>query len=122
MRKKHDYAPNNKIVAGPHSFSEPHQPSAEPAGGGAQGPQMPMFCNGGKYADGGETKPDILGGGIRGKLADYGAAIKQTASDAVDKLTSKNPVASGSSDASYEGVGGAARKAAQDAVIDQESG
>jgi hypothetical protein len=75
VRKTHTFSPNHKVVAGPHNYSESHA-SAEPAGGGAQGPAPQMFSNGGKacYADGG----DILGGGIRGKLADYGHALKDT--------------------------------------------
>jgi hypothetical protein len=100
MQKKHSFSPNHKVVDGPHNFHPHGKPgtasmgappknlgdpdgdgdvhtSAEPAGGGAQGPGM-NFCNGGmKYADGG----DILGGGWRGKMADYGSAIKQTAKD-----------------------------------------
>ena len=96
MFKKHALSPNHKVVTdSPHNF-HPHgtKPSTASMGsppaslhGGPDGPAMPgeggagpveSFCNGGmKYADGGE----ILGGGIRGKMADYGSAIKQTLSD-----------------------------------------
>lgn len=83
MRKKHDYSPNHKMVAGPHNFSEAHT-SAEPAGGGAQGPAAQMFCNGGKMADGGYTGPPS-------KMEMAGDAVKT----AVGSLTGthSNPVA-----------------------------
>ena len=96
MLKKHAFSPGHKAVLdSPHNF-HPHgapstasmgAPPSQVGGGpaGAQGGGMDAsggpsanFCNGGmKYADGG----DILGGGVRGKMADYGSAIKQTASD-----------------------------------------
>jgi hypothetical protein len=89
MRKKHDYSPNHKMVPGPHNFSENHG-SAEPAGGGAQGPQMPMFCNGGKaYSDGGYTGPPS-------KMSMAVDAVKGAAGDLVNKVrsaTSSDPVA-----------------------------
>ncbi len=97
MLKKHSFSPNHKVVDGPHNFHPAGKPTTAPMGappeqigGGpsaAQGGGMDAsggpsanFANGGKagcYADGG----DILGGGVRGKMADYGSAIKQTASD-----------------------------------------
>ena len=96
MFKKHELSPHHKVVTdSKHNFHPngtkpgtasmgtppstlhggPDGPAA--AGEGTAGP-MESFCNGGmKYADGGE----ILGGGIRGKMADYGSAIKQTFND-----------------------------------------
>ncbi len=72
MIKSHSFSPNHKIVSkSPHNFNMPGNApktapmngptgggSAEPAGGGAQGPAPEMFCNGGAaYADGGYTGP-----------------------------------------------------------------
>jgi hypothetical protein len=105
MIKSHKFSPNNKIVAGAkHNFSMPGQSpkteapnestgggSAEPAGGGAQGPAPEAFCNGGqRYDDGGA----ILGGGIRGKMADYGSALKDT----WNQMTSTSPKGGANSD------------------------
>ncbi len=108
MQKKHSFSPNHKVVTDSkhnhHPFGAPTtasqgQPPAQ-MGAGGDGTQAPQdgggegggmdgmnFCNGGmKYADGGETDHEILGGGVRGTLSDYGNAIKQTASDAVDSV------------------------------------
>jgi hypothetical protein len=135
MLKKHSFSPGHKVVTGSkHNFhpqgapttASQGQPPQQMPGAGGDGTQAPQegqggmdgmnFCNGGaKYADGGDTKPDIMGGGVRGTLSDYGNAVGQTASDAWDKMTKPNPVASGNTEEPYEGVGGAARKAAMDA-------
>ena len=82
MRKKHDFSEHNKVVSGsPHTFNQPAPEAGGAAGGGmdATGGGAAAFGNGGCMADGG--KPEILGGGVRGTLADYGSALKQTASD-----------------------------------------
>jgi len=113
MRKKHDYSPNHKVVAGPHNFSEAHT-SAEPAGGGAQGPAAQMFCNGGKMADGG----DVLGGGIRGQRSDYGNALKDTWNQITTTAPKSGPTADPVKDAqthaqqnTNKGIDDAVRKA-----------
>jgi len=107
MQKKHSFSPNHKVVTDSKHNFHPHgapttagmgQPPSQ-MGAGGDGTQAPQegesqgggmdgmnFCNGGmKYADGGDV-PDIKGGGIRGTLSDYGNAIKQTGSDAVDSI------------------------------------
>ena len=103
MQKKHAFSPNHKVVSGKHNFHPQGQPSTASMGGppqsvgGESGPADGSsagggmdgmnFCNGGmKYADGGETDHEILGGGVRGTLSDYGNAIKQTASEAVSSI------------------------------------
>lgn len=63
MLKKHTFSPNHKVVAGPHNFNMPGGSagpgnmsqngstgggSAEPAGGGAQGPSDQSFADGGE--------------------------------------------------------------------------
>lgn len=117
MQKKHSFSPNHKVVTDSkhnhHPFGAPTtasqgQPPAQmgASGDGTQAPQDGggmdgmNFCNGGmKYDDGGE----ILGGGLKGTLHDYGTAIKQTAHD----LVNPNPVASKDpSDPKYVGSGG----------------
>ncbi len=109
MQKKHSFSPNHKVVTdSPHNF-HPHgapstasmgAPPSQVGGGpaGAQGGGMDAgggpsanFCNGGmKYADGG----DVLGGGIRGKMADYGSALKDT----WNQMTTTAPKASQDAD------------------------
>lgn len=90
MRKKHDFSEHNKVVSGsPHTFAQPAPEAGGAPGGGmdATGGGAAAFCEGGKMADGG--KPEILGGGVRGTLADYGSALKQTASDVGDAIYDK---------------------------------
>jgi hypothetical protein len=122
MLKKHTFSPNHKVVAGPHNYSPEggspgpaainargssmHQASAEPAGGGAAGPAPQMFSNGGQ--------PDIMGGGIRGTLSDYGNAIKQTAKDLVS-TAKRDPVDEAQKQAQTD------RNNATNAAIDNQS-
>jgi hypothetical protein len=136
MFKKHAFSPNHKVVtSSKHNF---HPNGTEPttAQHGAP-PQGPEAIHGGPsadgsamdgqtagpvqgFADGGKCMADgdeILGGGVRGTLHDYGAAIKQTASD----LVHPNPVASGNKEESYEGRGGADRKANLNKQIEDAS-
>ena len=100
MRKKHSFSEHNKVVSGsPHTFNQPAPEAGGAAGGGmdATGGGAAAFGNGGCMADGG--KPEILGGGVRGTLADYGSALKQTASDVgdaiYDKIKSSTPKTQG---------------------------
>jgi|SRR5208282_4857725 len=128
MQKKHSFSPNHKVVTDSkhnhHPFGAPTtasqgQPPAQmgASGDGTQAPQDGggmdgmNFCNGGmKYDDGGE----ILGGGLKGILHDYGTAIKQTAHD----LVNPNPVSSGNKQETYEGRGGAEANATRDKAVD----
>ncbi len=100
MQKKHSFSPNHKVVTdSPHNF-HPHgapstasmgAPPSQVGGMDAGGGPSANFCNGGmKYADGG----DVLGGGIRGKMADYGSALKDT----WNQMTTTAPKASQDAD------------------------
>ena len=74
MQKKHTFSPNHKVVSGKHNFHEQGQPSTatmgappQSVGGGASGENGPSdggsgggmdgmnFCDGGKFADGGDV-------------------------------------------------------------------
>ncbi len=129
MIKSHKFSPNHKIVdKSPHSFHMPgnapgadgdmHQ-SAEPAGGGAQGPAAQMFSDGGKacYADGG----DILGGGIRGKMSDYGHALKDTYNQITTTAPKESPDANPVKDAQTHATQNQ-EKSTMDAVRKAETG
>jgi len=132
MLKKHTFSPNHKVVAGPHNYSagggspgpgnmesrgSGMHPSAEPMGGGAQGPSdgMQGFADGGTYT------------GAPSMLDNAKAAVGTAVGDYVDKAKSalgvggKNPVASGNDDEKYEGTGGAAVNAARDKQIEDQS-
>lgn len=121
MFKKHQYSPNHKIVtASPHNFNQPapaqggggppqeSHVSAEPAGGGAQGPAPQMFD------DGGYT-------GAPSKMSMAKDAIGTSVSDWKDKLSSSQaPTArSGNDNESYEGKGGQAFNSSVDKAVSE---
>jgi hypothetical protein len=136
MFKKHAFSPNHKVVtASKHNF-HPNgtEPTTAPHG---TNPQGPLAVHGGpsadgsaqdgqtagpvqSFADGGKCMADgdeILGGGVKGTLHDYGTAIEQTAHD----LVNPNPVASGNKEEPFEGRGGADRKASINKQIEDAS-
>jgi hypothetical protein len=93
MLKKHTLSPNHKVVAGPHNYSagggspgpgnmesrgSGMHPSAEPMGGGAQGPSdgMQGFADGGSYT------------GAPSMLDNVKAAVGTAVGDYVDKAKS----------------------------------
>lgn len=121
MRKSHSYSPNNKVVAGsPHNFSMPAGGGPGAASGGgmdASGGAAANFCDGGKFADGGgyEHAPSTMDNIV-------GAVKHVVGADKVPANPKQAGVASGNSDESYEGTGGANRNATIDTAVKDNGG